>query len=194
MKRCPTCQSTYTDDSLGYCLTDGAASTSAAPFNPQATLPNEFQSTLRNENQATLRDDDQVTLRYPPLPPQRATDEPQAIIPKAGTPPSPGWNPQAWSPHAHQQPVPTLRRRNPTPWIVGGLVVLLLGASIVVWAIIASRGSSDEARTLTNANGGNPTASDNSNKPPTNRNSNQNSNQSTVDVDAPPTDPELVLT
>jgi ketosteroid isomerase-like protein len=42
MKRCPACQSTYTDDSLAYCLQDGTAlqpmSQSSLPADPQATL------------------------------------------------------------------------------------------------------------------------------------------------------------
>ncbi|HKR02052.1 MAG TPA: nuclear transport factor 2 family protein [Pyrinomonadaceae bacterium] len=193
MKRCPTCQSTYTDDSLGFCLTDGAALVDVAPFNPQATLPNEFQATLRNENTSTLGDDNQATLRYPatPTPPPRAAAEPQGIAHHAGPTPTPGWNPQAWSPHAHQ-PVPLLRRRNSTPWVVGGLVVLLLGAIVVVWAIIASRGSSNEARTLVNSNSSNETGGT-PDKTPANRSTNRNSNQSTADVDAAPTDPDLVL-
>ncbi|HEV2912667.1 MAG TPA: discoidin domain-containing protein [Pyrinomonadaceae bacterium] len=42
MKRCPTCQSTYTDDSLRFCLQDGAtlvrAGASSPSFDPDATL------------------------------------------------------------------------------------------------------------------------------------------------------------
>ena len=47
MKRCPTCQSTYTDDSLRFCLQDGAQLVRAgeAPsrrFDPDATLREDF--------------------------------------------------------------------------------------------------------------------------------------------------------
>lgn len=190
MKRCPTCQSTYTDDSLSFCLTDGAALVDAAAFNAQATLPNEFQATLRDENRATLPDDHQATLPYPQ---QGIVNPPSAITSRVNAPPA-GWTPQSWRP-ALSQPVPSLRQRNSTPWIVGGLVFLLLGAVITVWAIIASRDSSGENSTPVNRSGNsNQVASDSPNKSPQNRNANRNVNQSGTDVDAPPTDHDLVLT
>ena len=68
MKRCPTCQSTYTDDSLTFCLTDGAALVGVAAFNPQATLPDELQATLPNQNASTLRDDQAEQHPYPQPP------------------------------------------------------------------------------------------------------------------------------
>ncbi|HYY56271.1 MAG TPA: discoidin domain-containing protein [Pyrinomonadaceae bacterium] len=46
MKRCPTCQSTYTDDSLRFCLQDGAqlvrAGEAPSSFDPDATLREDF--------------------------------------------------------------------------------------------------------------------------------------------------------
>lgn len=42
LRRCPTCQTTYTDETLNYCLIDGAALVDAAeaakPYDPQATV------------------------------------------------------------------------------------------------------------------------------------------------------------
>lgn len=191
MKRCPTCQSTYTDNSLSYCLTDGAALVDTA-FNPQATMPNEFQGTLRDENRATLSDDNQVTLRYPP---PRLFNEPPTPAPSANTPPQGNWNQQAWTPN-QPQAVPPVRQRNSTPWVVGAIVVLLLGTAIGVWIAIASRGSSHEAlepvdRSVVSNN--NIVASNNSNKSPQDEGKNGNANQSPVDTDSPPTDPDLVL-
>jgi Domain of unknown function (DUF4440) len=192
MKRCPTCQSTYTDDSLSFCLTDGAALVDTA-FNPQATMANEFQGTLRDENRATLSDDNQVTLRYPP---QRLFNEPPTPVPNANTPPHGNWNQQAWTPNPPQA-VSSVRRRNSTPWVIAGVVVLLLGAAIGVWIAIASRSSSGEALQPSNrnvtGNSNNIVASDNSNKSPQDDGKNGNANQSPVDTDSPPTDRDLVL-
>ncbi|MBA2733442.1 MAG: nuclear transport factor 2 family protein [Acidobacteria bacterium] len=190
MKRCPTCQSTYTDDSLSFCLTDGAALVDTS-FNPQATLPNEFQGTLRDENRATLPDDIQVTLRYPP---QRLTSEPPTTVPHAQTPHG-NWNPSGWTPSP--QAVSSARQRNSTPWVIGGIVVLLLGAAIAVWAIIASRKSSDEAmepvKRKVVSNNNQQVANTNSNQSPQSNNANQSTAQAPIDTDIPPTDPDLVL-
>jgi hypothetical protein len=189
MKRCPTCQSTYTDNSLSYCLTDGAALVETA-FNPQATLPNEFSGTLRDENRATLADDNQVTLRYPQ---PRVTNEPPLAAPQANTPHG-NWNPQPWSPTPYG--VASVPQRNSTPWIIGGLVVLLVGAAIAVWLVIASRKSSDEASQPVNhsvVGNNNQVAVDSSNKTSPDEGKHSNANQSPVDIDSPPTDSELVL-
>ncbi len=190
MKRCPTCQSTYTDASLSFCLTDGTALIDTA-FNPQATLPNDVQGTLRDENRATLSDDNQVTLRYPP---PHAINEPTPAAPNANTPPHGNWNQQAWTPTPHA--VASVRQRNSTPWVIGGIVVLLLSAAIGVWIAIASRGSSGEALEPINRSvvgNNNKSASDNSNQSPQADDKNGNANQAPVDIDSPPTDPELVL-
>jgi Domain of unknown function (DUF4440) len=191
MKRCPTCQSTYTDDSLSFCLTDGATLLDAASFNPQATLPNEFQTTLRDENRATLSEDHQPTLQYPQ---QHVSDVPNRVNPGRAQPPA-GWNSPAWRP-AVPQHAPQLRPRNSTPWMVGGLLFLFLVGVIAVWAIIASRKSSGEtaARPLIESGNNHNQVANNTNGAPENRNASQNVNHSGTDVDTAPTDPELVLT
>lgn len=51
MKRCPTCQSTYADDSLRFCLQDGAALESARPASAD-----EFKTLVLPENAATGRE------------------------------------------------------------------------------------------------------------------------------------------
>ena len=42
LRRCPKCRTTYTDETLNYCLIDGAALVDAAeaakPYDPQATM------------------------------------------------------------------------------------------------------------------------------------------------------------
>ena len=187
MKRCPTCQSTYTDDSLTFCLTDGATLVGTASFNPQATLPDELKATLPNQNASTLRDDP-AERPFPQQPAALAQSPPGFNAPHAG------WNPYAPRP-VMAQPVPQTRRRNLTPWVAGALVALLLGGAIVVWAVIASRRSASETANAANRGSDNvQVAGNNSNGSPRNQNANGNSNRAASDEDAPPTDPGLVLT
>ncbi len=188
MKRCPTCQSTYTDDSLTFCLTDGATLVGTASFNPQATLPDELKATLPNQNASTLRDD----FAERPFAPQ-----PAAL---AQSPP-PGFNaPHAeWNPHAPRrvmaQPAPPTRRRNLTPWVAGGLIALLLGGAIVVWAVIASRRNGSGTANAANRGSDNvQVPGNNSNGSPRTQNANGNNNRAPSEEDAAPTDPGLVLT
>lgn len=166
MKRCPTCQSTYADDSLSFCLTDGATLVDTA-FNQQATLP--YSS-------------------------PRVSNDPQMAAPEVNMSPQGDWNRPAWAltPHA----VAAVRPRNSTPWVIGGIAVLVLSAIIGIWLAIASRKSSGEAaapvnRSVNDSN--NQAVVDNSNKSPQNGNRNGNANQASTDTEAPPTDAELVL-
>jgi hypothetical protein len=184
MKRCPTCQSTYTDDSLTFCLTDGASLIGAAPFNPQATIPDELQATLPNQNASTQRDDQAEPPSYPLPPASLHPQQPQGVN---------AWHPQGWRPAAAQPPPPPPPRRNSTPWIVGGLLSLLAGGAIVVWAIIASRGSTDKPATVANVS----VAEGNTSAPPRNQNAAGNDNRTTTtktEEDDPLTDPDVVLT
>ena len=191
MKRCPTCQSTYTDDSLTFCLTDGAALVDGAAFNPQATLPDELKATLPNQNASTLRDDPPAAHPYPPPPAALAQ---QPATPQGYNAQPAGWNPPAWRPAVAQPLPPPPRRRNLTPWVAGGLLVLLLGAAIAVWAVIASRRSANETANVANQDNTNvEIAGNNSNESPRNQNKNRNNNGTTTEEDAPPTDSNLVL-
>lgn len=181
MKRCPTCQSTYTDDSLTFCLTDGAALVGVAPFHPQATLPDELQATLPNRNASTQPDEGPSGQHYPPQPAAHVQTPPPGFN---------AWNQQGWRPAAALPLAPP--RRNSTPWIVGGLLSLLVGGAVIVWAIIASRDSAGKPASVANveAGGGNSNGSS-----PRNQNAGGNDNRkTTTDEDAPPTDPDVVLT
>ena len=164
MKRCPTCQSTYADVSLTFCLTDGATLVDTA-FNQQATLP--YSS-------------------------PHVSNEPRLAVPEVNAPLHGNWNPPAWTPNPHA--VAAVRPRNSMPWVVGGIAVLVLSALIGVWLAIASRNSSGEAlepRSVVGNN--NKIASDNSNKSSQDDGKNGNANQSPLDTDSPPTDSALVL-
>lgn len=55
MKRCPTCNRTYPDDSFAFCLADG--SLLSAPYDPQQTLVLPTQSQTNRERDSTLVDE-----------------------------------------------------------------------------------------------------------------------------------------
>ena len=147
MKRCPTCNRTYTDLSLNFCLEDGTPLLSDAPGS-----------------------DPNATLRYPPA---RDTSEPPpteiyrpetAPIPRAAPappPPAPPPPPE-WSPTPTQPP---RKKSNAVWWILGGLAALVvIGVGLVVMIIALASLSSN-----TNANL-------NANTRETNRNSNVTAN------------------
>lgn len=188
MKHCPTCQSTYTDDSLVYCLTDGATLVDSRIPNPRATLPDEFQTALRDEHRATLKDENQQAFPYPAA---RPLNPPTLAVPPPANTPHGGWNsppPQLWTPQ-RPQPAPALRQRNLTPWIISAVAAFLLAVVITFLAVNSSRSAASENANLSvvQGNTNNEVANHNQSAPP--RNKNQNSS----DLDTPPTDPDVVL-
>ena len=119
MKRCPTCNRTYTDPALNFCLEDGTPLVNAAP-------------------------DPNATLRYPDPrdtePPKTEIYHPPAPVsgprPPAPQPPPP----QQWSP----TPAPPPRKKSRAVWwILGGVAALVvIGAGLVVMLIaLANLGS-----------------------------------------------------
>lgn len=122
MKRCPTCNRTYTDLSLNFCLEDG---TPLATDAPGGVDPN-------------------ATLRYPsprdtaePPPTEIYRPAPSTATPRPTPAPPP---PPQWSPTPTQAP---RKKSNAVWWILGGFVALVvIGAGLVVMLIaLASLGS-----------------------------------------------------
>jgi Tfp pilus assembly protein PilV len=159
MKRCPTCNRTYTDLSLNFCLEDGTPLTTAAPSTP----------------------DPNATVRYPPA---RDTSEPPpteiyrpapAVNPRPTAPPPP---PQQWSPAPSA--APPRRKSNALWWILGGLAALLvIGVGLVVMIFaLASLGSKTNTNTANTRN-----ANRNSNVA-TNTNTNVNANANIANANA----------
>jgi len=131
MKRCPTCNRTYADLSLNFCLDDGT---------PLA-------------NDAGPTTDLNATVRYPP---PRDTSEPPpteiyrpaptaAPPPRPISPPPPQPPPQQWT----HVPAPPAKKSNAVWWILGGLAALLvIGGGVVVMIIaLASLGSNTNTST-----------------------------------------------
>ena len=163
MKRCPTCNRTYTDPSLNFCLDDGTPLASAAPSGP----------------------DPNATVRYPPPrdtsePPPTEIYHPEPPVvsptPRQTVPPPP--SPQQWSPMPSTEP---RKKSNAVWWILGGFAaVAIIGIGLIVMVIaLASLGSNtNNSNSNANANirndnrNANVTANANANVTNTNVNAN----------------------
>ena len=158
MKRCPTCNRTYTDTSLNFCLEDGT---------PLATDP-----------------DLNATIRYPaardttePPPTEIYRPPPQVVAPRPTTPPPPPPPPppqQQWTPPPTAAPLPPRKKSNAVWWILGGLAALfIVGIGVVVLIIALASLGSNTNTTNVNANTRNE-----------NRNSNVTANANVSNVNA----------
>jgi hypothetical protein len=132
MKRCPTCNRTYTDDVISYCLDDGTPLQPVAPgsgssYDPQATVS--FQS---------LNDPGPQTQKVGPAP---------TIVSKQPVfQPSPQPQ-QQWSPTP--QPAPQKKKRGALPWVIGALVlvvVLIGGFAGIVGLLIYNANTNRNAK------------------------------------------------
>ena len=120
MKRCPSCQRTYTDPSLNFCLEDGTPLTADAP------PPQDLNATVRYQPPRDTAD-----------PPPTEIYRPDTPVISPAPPPQPRWSPA---------PTPVARKKsNAIWWILGGLSVLaVLGIGLVVLVIaLASMANSN---------------------------------------------------
>ena len=163
MKRCPTCNRTYTDLSLNFCLEDGTPLTSDIPgADPNATI-----------RYPSARD----TAEPPPTEIYRPATQPTPTPRPAPPPPPP---PPQWTPTPTQPP---RKKSNAVWWILGGLAALVvIGAGLVVMIIaLASLGSNTNGNLNANTNR-------NSNVP---ANVNANVNVANTNTTVPPSGPFL---
>jgi hypothetical protein len=142
MKRCPTCNRTYTDPALNFCLEDGTP--------------------LAADN-ATTAPDLNATVRYPSArdtsePPPTEIYRPQqpAPSPRPAPPPPPPPTPQTppqWAPPP-VSPMPTMaprKKSNAIWWILGAFAaVAVIGVGLVVMFIVLA--SLSNSNTNLNAN------------------------------------------
>jgi hypothetical protein len=148
MKRCPTCNRTYTDLSLNFCLEDGTPLAADAP----AIDPN---ATIRYPSARDTAEPPPTEIYQPPPPvvsPRQTAPPPP---PPPPTQPQPQWTP------APAAVAPPRKKSNAVWWILGGLAaVFVIGIGLVVMIIaLASLNSNN----INNSN-------------VTNRNDNRNSN------------------
>lgn len=135
MKRCPTCNRTYTDLSLNFCLEDGTPLSTDAPGGPD---PN---ATLRYPSPRDTADPPPTEIYHPP---------PPVVTPRPAAPPPPP--PPQWSPTPTQPP---RKKSNAVWWILGGFAALVvIGAGLVVMLIALASLGSDPNNSNLNANRG----------------------------------------
>jgi uncharacterized protein YlbG (UPF0298 family) len=161
MKRCPSCNRTYTDTSLNFCLEDGTPLVADAP--PPA--------------------DPNATMRYPaprdtsePPPTEIYRPDSPLINPRQTAPPPPPPLPQQqWSPTPSAAPQ---KKSNALWWVLGGIAAIaVIGVGLVVMIIaLASMGGN----TNTNGNSNVRIVNRNTNTAPPNTNSSPNANTTTV--------------
>jgi hypothetical protein len=182
MKRCPTCNRTFTDPSLSFCIDDGTPllkDFATAP-DPEATIVG-ASSTNRQTNAGAGESAEEST----------ASDQ--------GAP--------AYQPPGQFAPTPAVRGRRAWPWVVGIVVLLLIGAAgigiaamiVIPKMIQAANNENVNTHTGQNANGnGSANAnSDTNTNSSANENNNQNANANTNanagQAAEPPTDEDEVL-
>ena len=176
MKRCPTCDRTYTDPSLNFCLEDGTPLATDAPgFDPNATI-----------RYPSARDtaEPPPTEIYRPEPPV-TTPAPRRTTPAPAPPPPPppAPAPPQWTPGPTSAPPPR-KKSNVIWWVLGGLIALLvIGVGLVVLVIAL-------ASLSTNTNNSNANANRNDNRN-TNTIANANVNASNANANANATAPTL---
>jgi YARHG domain len=163
MKRCPTCQRTYNDDSLRFCLQDGATLVSVS----DASRPYDSDATLVNAIAPDSRRDTPTEVFNPRVAPTIPSPKPAADT-----------TPQQRMPTAHAtQGVAPIAAATPNRALTAGVIViavLLLALVGIGVALLLQRGSSDSDRAIvTNADNKNGSANRNEN---TNANSNANTN------------------
>jgi len=140
MKRCPTCDRTYTDPSLNFCLEDGTPLVPDAPaFDPNATV-----------RYPSARD----TAEPPPTEiyrPEPAPTTPRRTTPTPTPAPPPPPPPQQWVPPPTA--APPRKKSNAIWWILGGLIALfVIGAGLVVMLFALASLSTNSNNNNANAN------------------------------------------
>jgi hypothetical protein len=178
MKSCPTCNRTYTDASLNFCLEDGTPLTLNAPpatpgFDPNATI----RYTDARETKPP-----QPATPPPSVPPGRPASQ-QPSYPASYQPETPVAS--AGSAFGQQQQYrpavvpPPPRKSNAVWWVLGGALVLgviVFGAVIMILAIASmdSNANGNSNRVIVNSRNNNRNANINANTANTNTNTNAN--------------------
>jgi uncharacterized protein YlbG (UPF0298 family) len=169
MKRCPTCDRTYTDPSLNFCLEDGTPLAPDAPaFDPNATV-----------RYPSARDtaEPPPTEIYRPEPPV-TTPTPRRTAPPPPPPPAPPLpQQQQWTPSATAA-VPPRKKSNAIWWILGGVTALVvIGIGLVVMVIALASLSANSNNSNVNVRNDNRNTNTNANaNVATNTNVNTNTN------------------
>lgn len=153
MKKCPSCNRTYTDEALSFCLEDGSP----------------LLSVGGGSSDQSPSFDPNATLQYNPA---RDTNPPPQIYNPTPTPSQPYTPMQtpSWSPTPGQ--APPKKKSKALFWILGGVGVLVVAGIVgIVLLVVLVSGSNSNANNMNNSN----TVANNSNRNSNSSNAN-NSN------------------
>ncbi|MBV9960358.1 MAG: hypothetical protein JO360_18165 [Acidobacteria bacterium] len=147
MKKCPSCNRTYTDDALSFCLEDGSPLLSVGDTGGQGNQPPSF--------------DPNATLQYNPA---RDTNPPPTQVFGGGPPPpsmqppiqTPSWSP---TPPVGGMAGQAKKKSKAIYWILGSVAALVVVGIIAIVGIVVLAGMA-----ASNANNSNNTANKNSNR------------------------------
>jgi hypothetical protein len=169
MKRCPTCNKTFTDRNLSFCIDDGT------PLVPVADPPDEVTVVSPSASESDSRAGGPTTAGY------------EGIVPPYQPPGS----------HIPTGPLPA-NRRKVWPWILGLLFLLLIvivGLGTAAWfyfqPLKSVNANTNTSNTNANVDRGNNANWNSNNSTTGNQNGNNNVDES--DTTAPPTDEAVVL-
>ena len=180
MKRCPTCNRTFTDPNLSFCIEDGTPliKTDAPAYDAEATIVS------------------------PSTGPREGASG--SAAPEPASAPSDWKVPAYQAPGQFPPPPPAAPKRKMWPWVVGFLTLLLLvlvglgiAAAILVPNMMRAAQNRNENRSTFPANvRGNENSNSNSNLNDNSNsqvNENENTNDNTNSDTPPPTDHDVVL-
>ena len=113
MKRCPTCNRTYADETIAFCLADG--SLLSAPYDSQAGQ--QISDSRRTDSPTEIM---HPTQEQAPLLPTQDARESAPLLSTIASP-----TPPITARLENLQASPVIAKPNRTPWVVGGTVALL---------------------------------------------------------------------
>lgn len=167
MKRCPTCNRTYADLSLNFCLDDGT------PLTSDAVPTTDLNATIRYPPPRDTAEPPPTEIYRPT--PTAPSPRPTAPPPMPAQPP-----PQQWT----HRPAAPQKRSNAIWWVLGGLLaVLIIGVGLLGLFIALSLSSTDNANSNTNTSDDNRNANANANVANANGNTNSTLPSATMLVD-----------
>lgn len=179
MKRCPTCNKTYSDDSMSFCLEDGAPlltvggdapAAGSGSFDPNLTIPFTPPRDTSEQGGAGAQGSQWGAQTGGPASGQfgqpggygqqggQQSSNPYGGPASGQFPPPPQSNPYAPAPSWSPQPPPSYasapKKSSALPWVLGGigLLVVLGVAAVVVIGILASMGSNTNKNNSNNSN------------------------------------------
>jgi hypothetical protein len=133
MKRCPSCNRTYTDTSLNFCLEDGS------PLVSDVAPAYDLNATVRDQ-----------PPRHTSEPPATEIYRQKPLAHRAPETQQPRQAPPQWSPTPQLQPQ---KKSNAVWWVIGAIAVVgILGVGLIVVVLVLARLGDNDNASNNNAN------------------------------------------